>query len=540
MELLLLLLAFVLLRSTRPEYVPELEHQAYLVPTIKESNAHCSLEHCCERENVLLDVAKRDKSFLSKIQPSQRGIWHERDSRLIKRLTSCYCALRHRIPSRFPPPRDKKKFSPPEGLDEASLRILARTGYSIADMINDISRVPLRGCVSRIHAETAIRSRGVEFFDELVASISEEKEVDEEEDVVVGMIEGILEETSMEIKEEARKMRERRQGVRNFRSKHIALSASEQIAVGYKKIGDAKSITRDIVHSIQNNPITLGFTASSRKLSYFEQDGQMKQIWQVHDFSKDIDADETDYIYTAHRDDTERYFFGYEGRNGEDSTCKKKEPFPNTIFQRPISASISLSSQKPLLRDAAAGHFGSSFLVLKREEISKRSTLVGQDTMVRFDQLFKYSPKRKGCESVVSKFPPKGGGKDQIGTFAYVWPAIMSMDRKYIKNVFVKRDSQRLFDSYLEVNFVNLRLDTDVESYHLAFQELSDGLNTVSELKSVLRRWKALAGDERPVFVILGNLKKNVDELLTSLDDLHDDDMRLQDAIRAILLSWRI
>ena len=75
------------------------------------------------------------------------------------------------MPSRFPHPRKTMKANEPIGLDSHSTRILQITGYSLADMINDIARVPLRGCVRRDDAETALRTKGARFFEDLISSI---------------------------------------------------------------------------------------------------------------------------------------------------------------------------------------------------------------------------------------------------------------------------------------------------------------------------------------------------------------------------------
>ena len=189
-----------------------------------------------------------------------------------------------------------------------------------------------------------------------------------------------------------------------------------------------------------------------------------------------------------------------------------------------------MSKDTVLVRDAAAGHFGSSFLVLKRDRIESRSTLIGMDAVLKFDALFGDRPERQGCVST-SKFPPRRGSKE-IGTFNYIWPAIMSMDRDYIKNVFVKRDPCRLFDSYLEINFCGLVHARDVESYHLAYHELADDLVLISELRDVLTRWISLAG-EIPVFIILpGHFRREIvktaSDFLSALEKVDEENKQLE------------
>ena len=423
------------------------------------------------------------------------------------------------------------KANEPIGLDSHSTRILQITGYSLADMINDIARVPLRGCVRRDDAETALRTKGVRFFEELITSIEEDREIVTENDVVE-MIDTLLKNTREEIeRENARLTAYRRNPKNNFRARNIAMSSSEEIARGMKLMGTASKIVTTIARSIRSNPITVGFGASPSILSSWEKKHETKQYWQVHDFTHKKAGS-----YTSLRDDTERYFFGYESMNGETPTSRCNdisEPFPNSIYERPISASVSMMSvdATSLVRDAAGGHFGSSFLVLKRDRIESRSTLIGTDAVQKFDTLFKGKPKHQGCVSM-SQFPPRRGSKE-IGTFDYIWPAIMSMDRDYIKNVFLKRDSRRLFDSYLEINFVGLNHEQDVESYHLAYHELSDGLTLVRELKDILTRWKALAG-EIPVFIMaVGRSRrenvKSLDEFLSALETVDDESKTLSE-----------
>ncbi len=525
-----------MIQVSTEDFVPQVGHEAYLVPTVAEDSiASCALTDCCVDSSSILDVLRGDRGFQHNIQPHQEIYWNkqgfERKRMLVRKLTSCYCALRVRMPSRFPARRKTMKANEPIGLDTHSTRILQITGYSLADMINDIARVPLRACVRRDDAETTLRTKGARFFEDLISSIEEDREMTEDD--VVEMIDRLLKSTREEIKREnARLTANRRNPKNNFRARNIALSASEEIARGMKFMGKPDEIVTHIAHSIRSNPITMGFRASPSMLSNWEKKRESKQYWQVHDFMH-----EKQESYTSLRDDTERYFFGYESMNGESPTSRCSdisEPFPNSIYERPISASVSMMSvdATSLVRDAAGGHFGSSFLVLKRDRIESRSTLIGTDAVQKFDALFEGKSKHQGCVGM-SKFPPRRGSKE-IGTFDYIWPAIMSMDRDYIKNVFLKRDLRRLFDSYLEINFVGLKHEQDVESYHLPYHDLSDGLTLVSELKDILSRWKALAG-AIPVFITLpggrfrGEIVKSVDDFLTALETVDEESENLSD-----------
>ena len=105
------------------------------------------------------------------------------------------------------------------------------------------------------------------------------------------------------------------------------------------------------------------------------------------------------------------------------------------------------------------------------------------------------------------------------------------MDRDYIKNAFLKRDPRRLFDSYLEINFVGLKHEQDVESYR-GIPFLIDVVTLVSELKEILGRWKELAGGI-PVFITLpggrfrGEIVKSVDDFLTALETVDEETKNL-------------
>ena len=272
------------------DYVPEVSNEAYLVPTVSEEKIEfCSLTDCCFDASSILDVLKADKGFLHSIQPQQEVHWDkqgfERNRMLVKKLTSCYCALRVRMPSRFPEAR-KTKTSKPVGLDLDSTHTLLTTGYSLADMINDISRVPLRGCVRRDEAESIVHTRGVEFFNDLITEIERERTLTEQD--AVEMIDGILQETRDEIKRESARLNaHRRDPKNNFRARHISLSAGEQIARGMKLVGTSREIVADIASSIRSNPITMGFRASTSNLSNWKGKRENKQYWQIHDFTNE-------------------------------------------------------------------------------------------------------------------------------------------------------------------------------------------------------------------------------------------------------------